>query len=138
MRPLPVFSSAVSATSRLNAPLIDPSARPIADDARRGRQVDGRRRVVVRAAVPPRIGAPALRACRRRGRRSMPLFGNARPVVLPICRVGAAVEAPLDADRAGEVARGLDDARFDLDLRLRPVERADQRCARSAGDRAGP
>ena len=33
MRPLPVFSSAVSATSRLNAPLIDPSARPIAEVA---------------------------------------------------------------------------------------------------------
>ena len=30
MRPLPDVSSAVSATSRLNAPLIDPSARPTA------------------------------------------------------------------------------------------------------------
>src|SRR5205823_10271030 len=30
MRPLPVFSSAVSATSRLNAPLTEPSASPIA------------------------------------------------------------------------------------------------------------
>jgi len=32
-RPLPVFSSAVSATSRLNAPLIEPSARPMPDVA---------------------------------------------------------------------------------------------------------
>ena len=36
----------------------------------------------------------------------------------------AAVETPLDADRLGEVAGGLDDARFDFDLRLGAIERA--------------
>ena len=36
----------------------------------------------------------------------------------------AAVDAPLHADAAGEVARRRDDARFDFDLRLRTVERS--------------
>ena len=56
----------------------------------------------------------------------LPLFGNARFVVLPSAGVDAAVEAPLHAERAREVLVRLDDARFDLDLRLRAVERVDQ------------
>ena len=53
----------------------------------------------------------------------LPLFGNARPVVLPSAGIDAAVDAPLDANRAGERAGRLHDARFDLDLGLRAVER---------------
>ena len=40
--------------------------------------------------------------------------------------VGPAVEAPLHAERLRELFRRLDDARFDLDLRLRPIERVEQ------------
>ena len=64
-------SSAVSATSRLNAPLTDPSARPTA----------------LVGAPTPRFTAVGCAARplrrRRRGRRALPLFGNARFVVLP-------------------------------------------------------
>jgi hypothetical protein len=38
----------------------------------------------------------------------------------------APVHAPLHTDSSSEVARRRDDARFDLDLRLRPIERVDQ------------
>ena len=84
MRPLPLFSSAVSATSRLKAPLIEPSARPIAE-LRGDGQVDGgvRRSLGVPAAG---IGRPldgAAAGAPTRPPRE-PLFGNARPVVLPI------------------------------------------------------
>ena len=41
-------------------------------------------------------------------------------------RIHPAVEAPLDAEPPLEVLVHLDDARLDLDLRLRPVERVDQ------------
>ncbi len=46
-----------------------------------------------------------------------------------IAEVGrhTAVEPPLHAELARVVARGLDDPRFDFDLRLRPIERIDQR-----------
>ena len=43
--------------------------------------------------------------------------------MLPSAGSTRAVEAPLDAERAREVLVGLDDARFDLDLRLRAIER---------------
>ena len=48
-----------------------------------------------------------------------------------------AVEAPLDAERAGEVASGLDDAGLDFDLRLGAVERDRVRRPRRAW-RVGP
>src|SRR5204863_1100441 len=34
--------------------------------------------------------------------------------------------APLNAEAAGELSRGLDDACFDFDLRLRRIERGDE------------
>ena len=132
MRPLPLRSSAVSATSRLNAPLTEPSARPIADVA----PGTGRLTAVAVVSLPvARVSFGVFVAPVRP--LSVPLFGNARPVVLPIAGVDAAVEAPLDADRLGEVARGLHDAGFDFDLRLGPIERAEQRRRRSAADPAG-
>src|SRR5262245_40935726 len=76
-RPLPLRSSAVRATSRLNAPLIEPSARPTA----------------LLAAGTPRltdvgtlgfVDEPATGPCVPPTRPPrLPLFGNARPVVLP-------------------------------------------------------
>ena len=101
---------------------------------RRDRQVDGR------------VAGPA--GCRRADRSGPAVPPDAaadRSVVrerqaggVADRRVGAAVEAPLDAERAGEVARRLDDARFDFDLRLRLVERARSAPAPSPADRAGP
>ena len=116
--PCPVVSSADSATSRLNAPLTEPEREP--DGARRAgdAQVDRGRRVVGRRLAGPCV--PPVRPV------TLPWFGNASGVVLPSAGVDAAVEAPLHAERAREVAVRLDDARFDLDLRLRPVERVDQ------------
>src|SRR4029077_11967422 len=67
-RPLPELSSAESATSRLNAPLTEPRVNPttlLAPPAA-GRI----------PPVPP-TAAPGARPA------SVPLFGNARPVVLP-------------------------------------------------------
>ena len=124
-RPLPVVSSADSATSRLNAPLIDPSCSPTALVAPWHRQIDGRRR----AAVASRARA------RRRAIRCSGTRGSS------CCRAPdstLAVESPLDAERALEILVDLDDPRFDLDLRLRPVERRDQARSRSSRDPEGP
>ena len=99
MRPLPLRSSAVSATSILNAPLTAPSARPIAEVAPGTAEIDGRRGRVVRgrtARRSARWSAPVRPP-------SVPLFGNARPVVLPIAGRRAAVEAPLNADGAWQI-----------------------------------
>src|SRR5439155_11431528 len=72
--PLPVVSSAESATSRLNAPFTDPSARPTALDA-----ADAARLTAVGTAgvEPPGPCAGPTRPPR------LPLFGKARLVVLP-------------------------------------------------------
>src|SRR5689334_4359785 len=74
-RPLPVLSSAVKATSRLNDPLTAPSARPTALDA----PGTPRLTAVGCAVVAPLTGpcTPPARPVR------LPLFGNARLVVLP-------------------------------------------------------
>src|SRR5438477_12158911 len=75
MRPLPVVSSAESATSRLNAPFTDPSARPtalVAADAGRLTAVG----TLGTAPVPVPCTVPARPA-------GLPLFGEARFVVLP-------------------------------------------------------
>ena len=130
MRPLPDRSSADSAMSRLNAPLIEPSASPTALVARR--HAPGSTAVPADRRGLARMSVPAPRALQAAGRPpSEPLFGNARPVVLPMFGVDAAVEAPLHAERPGEVARRRDDARLDLDLRLGAIERrraAARRC----------
>ena len=110
-RPLPVRSSADSATSRLKAPLTAPSARPIAEAGRR----------LTRPAVfDDRCRPPAVL--------SRPTAERARVGEREVRRVAdlgrhAAVQAPLDADRAGELTRGRDDARLDFDLRLGAIER---------------
>jgi hypothetical protein len=121
---LPVFSSAVSATSRLKAPLIEPSARPIADEAAAAGKLTAVAASLRRAAVRTRVDR-ALRAADAAAERPVVREGEAGRVA--DLRVRAAVEAPLDPDGAREVARRLHDARFDFDLRLRLVERRDQR-----------
>src|SRR5689334_23347093 len=68
-RPLPEVSSAVNATSRLNAPLTEPSVRPTA--------LVGPPRAGRFTAVPGFTPAPGARPP------SVPLLGNARLVVLP-------------------------------------------------------
>ena len=65
------------------------------------------------------------------------LLGNARPVLVPNCGIDVAVEAPLNAELARAVAVQLHDARFDLDLRLRAIERADQVRGAVGCDRRG-
>src|SRR5215467_10675067 len=70
-RPLPVVSRADSATSRLNAPLTEPRCRPAALDA----PGTGRLTAVGEPLTPPVVPPVAPD--------SDPLFGNARPVVLP-------------------------------------------------------
>ena len=67
-RPLPVVSSADSATSRLNAPLTEPSCSPTA----LGAPATGRLTAVGRPPVVPPVPPD-----------SDPLLGNARFVVLP-------------------------------------------------------
>ncbi len=62
---------------------------------------------------------------------TVPLFGKIRPVVLPFAALADAVEAPVDAELAGEPLGGLDDPRLDHDLRLgcvEPVDDRDRRC----------
>src|SRR3954451_19857474 len=78
MRPLPVVSSADNATSRLNAPFTDPSARPTALVAPGIPRFTAVGDVLpagpcVEPVVPP----------------SDPLFGNASFVVLPSCGLTA-------------------------------------------------
>ena len=114
-RPLPLVSSADSATSRLNAPFTEPSARPTALVAPPHAQVDSGRLCrpagpCVAAGAPAKAAAVRKREVRRVAER----------------RIDAAVEAPLDAELPREVLVRLDDARLDLDLRLRLVERVDQ------------
>src|SRR5207247_4423565 len=67
-RPLPELSSADSATSRLNAPLIAPSCRPTALVA-----AGVGRFTAVLAGTPVPVARPL----------AVPLLGNARFVVLP-------------------------------------------------------
>ena len=89
-----------------------------ADAARRraDRQIDGGRRRRRSGRTLERPDASAQRAAvREREVRRVAERG-----------IDAPVEAPLDAELAREVAVGLDDPRFDLDLRLRLVERFDQ------------
>ena len=114
---LPCCSSAVSAMSRLNAPLIAPSARPTADVAPCTPEVDARWR-------PPTSVRPERR---RSGRRPSRCSGTPAVSVLPR-RADISPPSPsLRADLAAERLVGDDDARFDLDLRLRPIERRDER-----------
>src|SRR5438093_7398364 len=77
MRPLPDVSSADNATSRLKAPLIDPSASPTALLAPGTPRftADGTDAVVLDPPAGP--CAPPARPAR------FPLFGNASGVVLP-------------------------------------------------------
>ena len=112
-RRLPELSAAESARSRLNAPLIEPSARPTA---------------LVGA------GRAEVHAGRLRGRTLNPAGPAAEAAVVrerevrrvAERRIDAAVEAPLHAERARVILVRLHDARFDLDLRLRLVEGRDQ------------
>ena len=106
-------SSADSATSRLNAPLTAPSAMPIAEFA---------------------AGAGELTRCWCSVPESTVRIPRAEPSTdrarIRECEVGrvsdlgrhAAVEAPLDADRAGEITGGRDDPRLDFHLRLGAIE----------------
>ena len=120
MRPLPCCSSAVSATSRLNAPLIEPSARPTALRRAPDAEVDRRR-------LPPRR-RPARRRC---ARRALPLFGNASGRRVAERRVDSAVEAPLHAERAREVACSSGRCA----LRSRPAAAARRACDQRRGAR---
>ena len=90
----------------LSAPLIEPSARPMAD------WFDG-------------LTAPVRGAQGAAARERQPGAGAE-------LRIDVAVEAPLDAELARGIAIELHDARFDFDLRLRPVERPHQ--LRGGGD----
>ena len=82
MRPLPLRSRAVSATSMLNAPLTAPSASPIADVAPGTPRFTA---VPVVSLAVARVSAGELFAPVRP--LSVPLFGNASPVVLPTAGV---------------------------------------------------
>ena len=53
---------------------------------------------------------------------SVPLFGKARPVVLPMRLCRPAVQTPLNADCLGELTRRLHDTRFHFDLRFGTIE----------------
>ena len=120
MRPLPVRSSADSATSRLNAPLTAPSARPIAEVAPWRCEVDRRCRVARCAGRS--ADRPEACCVPPTDRRAMPLFGNARFGRVAEVRRHPPVQAPLDADVLRKVAGRQDDAGFDFDLRLGPIE----------------
>ena len=90
------------------------------DRGRRVRRRRGSRRCSACSFAPRADVGRTLRAPRRPP--IVPWLGNASGVVLPMSGIDAAVEAPLDADGPREVARRLDDARFDFDLRLGPID----------------
>ena len=108
-------------------------------DRRRGAAAAGRLTAVAALSlVPaPRGSVGPWRAARPRPPIE-PLFGNARPVVLPICELARPLKPHWMPSARAKSRRGLDDARFDLDLRLRHVERARSAPAPSRADRAGP